>query len=410
VIFLKSLFLQEFKNHVNLKKMEFKKISRTLFLLAILIGLAQCKNNPNDILYNRKYIEEIKNTRKELAFFLSANLIPGATIAVTKGGEIIYSEGMGLASKDLEVPVTRQTKFRIGDLSELYTSLAYHLLVEKGTLHPDSTIQHYLPDFPAKEFPVTLNDLVNHMSGIRGEYEGEKTEPNFNITLERGLEKFKNDSLLFPPGNYQLNSKYNYNLVGAIMEKTTGKKFDAIIKELITDTLQLNNTVSDNPFNPVIGRSNFYDHTIFALTINAVTKDLRVSLPSNGLLSNAEDLVKLGNAMLYSDYISDKIKKEMFTVFDLNSGFAAKLVNGWMVSEDFWGRKFYGRSGFVTGGGASILIFPEEELVVAVTINLTMDLVQIPDYKIARYFLPKTEAEINAEKEAEENKTDTTEK
>ena len=130
--------------------MEFKKLLSAIFLLPILLGLTNCKKHGNDIVYNKKYIDAIKKARKDFSFYLTSNSIPGGSIAISKGGEIIYSEGMGLASKDLTVPATRATKFRIGSVSELFTSLAYQLLVENGTLDPDSSVQHYLPGFPEK--------------------------------------------------------------------------------------------------------------------------------------------------------------------------------------------------------------------------------------------------------------------
>ena len=79
-------------------------------LILILTTFSGCKEDVTDNLYyNRQYTEEIKALRKDIIFFLSANYIPGGTFAVAKDGELIYSEAFGLASKDLEVPVKRNT-------------------------------------------------------------------------------------------------------------------------------------------------------------------------------------------------------------------------------------------------------------------------------------------------------------
>lgn len=377
--------------------MEIKKFKFTIFLLAILMGIASCKKQDNDIVYNKKYIDAIKNARKDFSFYLSSNTIPGGTIAISKGGEMIYSEGMGLASKDLDVPVTRTTKFRIGSVTEIFTSLTYQLLIEKGILHPDSSVQHYLPEFPEKRYRVTLDNLVHNTSGIRGEYSGDDYKPNFNVNLMKGLDTFKNDSLETEPGYYQYHSALNYNLLGAVMQKTTGKDFEDIVKEMVLDTLHLENTEFDNPFVTIKGRSNFYDHNIVAMLINAVSVDLRSKAPSKGLLSNAEDLLKIGNALLYSDYISEEVRNRLFSLSQLKSGFMAQNTNGWAILEDTYGREAYARSGYTLGGGATILIFPKEELVVATTLNATMNVQEPPDYKIANYFLPKPETPVQPE-------------
>lgn len=362
-----------------------------IFLLAILIGLTNCKKHNNDIVYNKKYIDAIKKARKDFSFYLTSNSIPGGSIAISKGGELVYSEAMGLASKDLDVPATRNTKFRIGSLTELFTSLTYQLLVEKGTLHPDSSVQYYMPEFPEKKYKITLENLVNNTSGMRPEGSGKEYTNKFNLSLQKGIDSFKDDSLMAEPGYYQYASSLNYNLLGAVMEKATHKNFEKIVKELVTDTLHLENTVFDHPLGTIKGRSDFYDHNIVALLINAISIDLRSQAPSKGLLSNAEDLVKLGNAFLFSDYISEDIKKRIFSLSTLKSGLLAQNSNGWLVLEDNYGREVYARTGSVVGGGATILIFPEEELIVACTVNTTMDMQEPPDYKIATYFLPEPE-------------------
>ena len=94
-----------------------------ILLLSVLVVLSGCKKPQNDIIYSKKYIEEIKEIRQETGFFLGSNFIPGTSIAIMKDGELIYSEGIGLASKDLDVGVNRNTLFRIGDLSELFTNI-----------------------------------------------------------------------------------------------------------------------------------------------------------------------------------------------------------------------------------------------------------------------------------------------
>jgi len=237
--------------------MELKKSFQLVFLLAILFGLTNCHFQNNDAIANRKYIDEIKETRKSMLFYLSLNEIPGASISVSKGGEIIYSEGIGMASIDLGVKVNRNTKFRIGGVSEIFTSLAYQLLVENGTLHPDSSIQFYLPEFPKKSHKITLENLVQQTSGIREEYVGETVDPSFNQSILQGIDRFKNDGLKFAPGMYQSQSIYNYILLGAIMEKVTGKKFSVLLNELVTDTLNLENTMPDNPLKSIKNRTDF---------------------------------------------------------------------------------------------------------------------------------------------------------
>ena len=128
-------------------------MKRIIFLVVIFVSLAVvhgCRKSKSDIVYDRKYIKEIKELRKEIFLFMNRNYIPGGNYAISIKGKTIYSEGLGQASTDLEVPVTRKTKFRIGETTEILTALTFRLMAEKGILDPDSSVYHYFPDFSKK--------------------------------------------------------------------------------------------------------------------------------------------------------------------------------------------------------------------------------------------------------------------
>ena len=368
-----------------------------LFLLLSVFLLSNCEKKSNDILYDRKYIDEIKASRKEVGFFMARNNVPGGSVAVSKNGKIIYSEGIGMASKELEVPVTRNIKFRIGDVSELFTSFIYLRLVQEGKLHPDSSVQHYLPDFPEKNYRINLNHLVNHTSGIRTPSLYEDDWQGMNVTLQKGLDNFRDDPLVSVPDMYQEVSMYNYNLLGAVMEKATGKSFKNLLEYYVTDTLHLSNTVIDNPLRTIMGRSECFDLNIIAQVVNATSRDLTYCAPAKGMLSNAEDLVKFGNAILHSELLSEETKKSMFESVPLFNDIPSPMANGWVLLVNKQGSPFYGRSGSVTGGNAALLIYPEYDLVVAITTNLKTGINELPVFEIAQQFLPAPEVEQTEE-------------
>lgn len=381
--------------------MRVKKLFQLSLLLVILFSSTQCKKNNSDFLYNRSYTDEIKGAREKIVFFLRTNFVPGGTFAIAKEGEIIYSEGIGLASKDLEVPITRNTKFRIGELSELFTNLIYHRMVKEGLLHSDSTIQHYYPAFPEKQYPLPLRHFVQQTSGLRTPNINERDQTALNVSLQRGIELFRTDSLAAKPGWYQISNMFNYNLLGTAMEKVSEKRFNILLKEYVTDTLHLSNTLVDNPFATIKGRTNFYDHNYISQVINATSKDLRFSAPSQGILSNAEDLVKYGNAMLYSDYFTEIINDDFFESIPLYNNIPSQMTNGWMLLTDTSGRTIYGKSGTVTGGTAAILVYPDEKLVVAAAVNLTGLTNQMPVFEMAEPFLEEPEGGTQNSTEAE---------
>jgi CubicO group peptidase (beta-lactamase class C family) len=372
-----------------------KRGIQNLLLFVILIGLTNCEKKTQTILYDSKYKKEIAEVRKQASLYLMLNNVPGATMAISKDGKIVYSEGMGLASKDLQVPVSRNTKFRVGEISGLFTSLMYQMMVENGTLHPDSTVQAYIPDFPLSNFrgtanKITLNQLVAQSSGIRPQYSSEQKWDGRSTTLQKSIDMFKDDPLESVPGWYESPSTYNYNLLGAIMEKATGKYFPELLHEYIIDSLDLTNTAIDNPFTTVPGRTDFFDFNMVSQVVKAAYEDFRYRAPSDGVLSNAEDLVKFGNIVMNSEKISDQIKQRLFVPTKLYGDFPPTLANGWIVQKNNLDQFYYGKIGGVTGGGAVLLLIPDEKLAVAVAVNLTSTS-EIPVFTIFGSFLPKIE-------------------
>ena len=365
-----------------------KKIIQYILLTFILLIFSHCEKTESEkVYYDQNYISEIKNARKETVFFTARNYIPGATLTVAKNGKIIYSEGWGFASKDLEVPATRKTKFRIGNLSELYTSAIYLKMVEDDLLHPDSTVQHYLPEFPEKKYPITLQHLADHTSGIREPTFYEKAGDKLIISLKNGIKLFENDSLLYAPETFQIQTIFNYMLLGSVMENVTDKNFNYLLNKYLTDTLGLESTVVDNQFTTIKNRSDFYISNLITQVINATVWDMQYRAPSDGILSNAEDLVKFGNAILYSDYFSEEFKNLLFKQTYIQKDLSRNMSNSWINITDKNGREAWGKSGSVNGGSAALLIYPEEKLVVAMATNLSSVSEDFPVFTIANFFL-----------------------
>ncbi|MDX1283576.1 MAG: serine hydrolase domain-containing protein [Draconibacterium sp.] len=355
------------------------------------LTIGGCEKQASNAIYDSSYRDEIKFIRNDFGHYLARNNIPGGNIAIALDNKIIYSEGIGLASKDMEVPMTRKNILRIGNVSQLFTSIIYLKLVEEGLLEPDSTVQHYIKEYPATDHRLDIKHLPYHTSGIRQEDPSENEISGENMSIRKGLETFMNDPLSNAPGVFEEPSIFNTNLLGAIMERTTKKRYPVLLREYVTDTLNLTNTVVDNPLTTIKGRTDFYDQNMMGQVVNAPFRDMRYKAPANGILSNAEDLVKLGMAILESDYFSEDFTRKLFESCDLYGGFKSKMANGWLLTSDKEGRDVNLSSGSVTGGGAVILIYPDEKLVMAYTQNLTLGIETLPMFKIANLILEGAE-------------------
>jgi len=98
--------------------------------------------------------------------------IPGAVVAVSKNGEVVWSEGFGYADIENDVYCSPDTVMRIGSISKPLTAVALLQLWQKRLVDLDAPVQQYVPEFPQKTFggkpvDITTRMLLSHLSGIR---------------------------------------------------------------------------------------------------------------------------------------------------------------------------------------------------------------------------------------------------
>ena len=82
--------------------------------------------------------------------------IPGLSLLLSKGGQIVRAEGFGLANVELQVPVRPETVFQSGSVGKQFTATAVMMLVEEGKVGLDDSITKYFPEAPASWKPVTI--------------------------------------------------------------------------------------------------------------------------------------------------------------------------------------------------------------------------------------------------------------
>ena len=357
-----------------------------LLLVIVLFGNSCKKRDKTTLIYDRSFIEPIKLSRSELIAHMVTSEIPASSIAISVKGKTVWSEAIGSANLELKAKATRNTKFRIGNTSKIITSLVYHLLDERGIFGNDTLVSNYYEEFNNKKYPLPLHNLISETSGIRQPNfnEAEYTKPGF--ILQKDVQKFFNDTLLFEPGKYEYPSDFNYNLIGAIMEKKLKKRFSAIIKEVLLDTLHMENTQIDVPQAIIENRATAYARNIVSQRSNAVFKDHSPSAPSIGLLSTADDLVKLGNALLYSDYFSDNLKKSYFTPVEFADD-KSRFANGWDILINRKNETVYNCKGTVYGGTAHLVLFPDEGIVIAWLCNISTEYDELPIHKFLNHFI-----------------------
>ena len=178
---------------------------------------------------------------------LAEQNLPGVSVAVGAGGNLVWAEGFGWADIKAGNRVTPETRFRIGTASTALTAAAVGVLVEQGRLKLDDEIQTYVPQFPKKQWPVTLGQVMGHVAGI-GTDDGED-RPLSRQHCERPVEavpQFADAALLFEPGTEYRQSNYGWILVSAAIEAAAGRPFLTVMHEQVFRPLGMNDTGAES--------------------------------------------------------------------------------------------------------------------------------------------------------------------
>jgi CubicO group peptidase (beta-lactamase class C family) len=324
-----------------------------------------------------KWTAAVEKGREIVRGGLTAQNLPGISVAVGTGGDVVWAEGFGWADLETRSPVTPYVQFRTGGISMALTSAAVGLLLEQDTLNLGNDIQLRVPGFPEKQWPVTLRQLMGHVGGVRGDSGDE--EP----LLERcektvdGLRRFADTPLRFEPESSFRYSTYGWILVSAAVESAAEQPFFPFMRARIFEPLGMRDTVADSATEPIPHRAAFY-HPRFAAdprygpeTVRE--RDYSCFAGGGAFLSTPSDLVRFGMAIEAGKVLKPATVKLLQTPQRLTSGEETGYGLGWdLETVSLSGRPtpMVGHeSEFTMGGTASFMTFPEQGIVVAVMTN-----------------------------------------
>lgn len=313
----------------------------------------------------------IDGARKLIAAFREARHIPGISVAVGVRGRVVWSEGFGFADLEHRVPVTPETRFRIGSISKSLTAAAIGQLYERGRLDLDAPVQRYVPSFPAKRWPTTVRQVGGHIAGIRHYRGDENLSYQPYATVLAGLDIFDDDSLLFEPGTRYSYSSYGWNLLSAVVEAASGEDFLAYMRRHVFEPLGLRHTVADYVDSIIPDRTGFYEIEEGGRVRNSPAVDNSYKWAGGGFLSTPEDLVRFAFAHLDSGFLKPETVRLLWTSQRLRSGEETGYGMGWFTRPDSLGHRLVAHSGGSVGGNALLLIHPESQVVLAIVANVS---------------------------------------
>lgn len=250
---------------------------------------------------------------------LSAADIFAGTIVLEKDGARLYERAFGLASRDYGVANQLETKFNIGSGSKMFTAIAIAQLVEQDNLRFDDTLAKHLPEYPhAAAQKITIHQLLTHQSGI-GSYWNERFEAERARvrSVDDFMRLFIDEPLLMEPGQRWLYSNGGYVILGAIIERITGRSYYEVVRESLFERagMQLTDAYEvDRPIpNLAVGYTDVdYDGN---RDLSGVRNNLFLHVikggPAGGAFSTVGDLVRFAAALRDHTLLSPAMTAEV---------------------------------------------------------------------------------------------------
>ena len=304
--------------------------------------------------------------------------IPGLQLAVVQHGKIILLRSFGIASIQNSIPVTNKSIFPINSCTKAFTGVAMMQLTEEGKIDLSAPVSSYLDELPASWQPVTVRQLLTHVSGL----------PNILNILDQNTGKLigrdSEDSawakVLAMPMEFATGERFSYNqtnyvLLGKIIDKYSGEPFARFFSERQFKAVGMPNTVFGDSRDVIANQTPSYryvrnidGHTLSEdKLIFAYSEFPPFRRAASGLNSTAEDIAHWIIALQEGKLLKTKAAlKTLWKAGSYNNGSPTQWALGWVTKP-----RLKHSAVIATGGGRSaFFVYPDDDLAVVVLTNL----------------------------------------
>lgn len=294
--------------------------------------------------------------------------LPGVAVTAVRDGAA-YVEGFGFADLEHRVPVTERTLFQVGSVTKQFTTALVLQMVEAGKIRLDAPLTRYLPDLPSAWGAPTIQHLLTHTSGVPSftELPGIENWETRRAEPKEVLATIADQPGEFAPGDRWRYSDTNYFLLGLVLERVTGRRYGALLKERIFGPLGMHSTRLAVTSEIIRDRARGYAWTGGRLH-NARVAHMSWAFSAGAITASAADLARWDRALSTDKLLSRRSRDAMWTPVRLNDGTTAPYGFGWSV-EEVNGHLCTWHSGSIAGFTSCIARFPTRGLSVVVLSN-----------------------------------------
>ncbi len=316
---------------------------------------------------------------------------PGAAVLVRWQGREVLRKGYGMAQMDLGIPVSPEQVFEIGSVTKQFTAALVLRLAEQGKLSLTEPITKYFPQMTFGGTPITLEQLLQHTAGVPNYTDMPEWIPRWreDMTVETLMGLFRDKPLDFPPGTLWSYSNSGYVLLGAVIEKVTGKSYEEVVENELLAPLGMKDSRYGHQEEIVRGRVAGYVQGPEGWA-NAPYLSLTQPYAAGSLMSTVDDLARWSDALEAGKVVSPASRDRMFTSAVLRGGdqdgIATRYGLGNALTE-VAGHPAHEHGGGIHGFTCDLLRLPDDDLLVVILSNNPMQDVHDLAHRVAEAVL-----------------------
>jgi CubicO group peptidase (beta-lactamase class C family) len=295
--------------------------------------------------------------------------VPSASVAVVKGGKLVYTHAYGLAHVETTTAGTPDMRYSIGSVSKQFTAAAILILQEQGELSVDDPVGKYVPGLTRGD-EVTIRQILSHTSGYQDYWPEDylMTPMMKPATPQQIIDTWAKKPLDFEPGTQWQYSNTNFVIAGLIVEKVSGQKLMDFLEEHIFHPLGMKSVWNSDESK--LTQADATPYIRYALgPLRLAPKEGRGWMFAAGELAmTAHDLALWDESLIARSILKPESYKEMFTEVKLKDGNGTHYGLGVQVFEQN-GRRIIEHSGEVTGFVSDNMVYVDDGVAVAVLTN-----------------------------------------
>lgn len=292
---------------------------------------------------------------------------PGAQLAISRNGNVIFSKAWGMADLEHNVTLTTESVTEAGSVSKQFTAAAILLLEQQGKLSLDDDVKKYVPELPDYGYTITLRQMMQHKSGLKdwgaiaaiaGWPRSTKTYNNDDALYVISNQKTLNHK----PGDEYLYSNSNYNLFAIIVQRVSGMSLAEFTRKNIFEPAGMTHTQWRDNFKKIVANR--------AIAYSKSGSNYQTNMPNEyvygngGLLTTAEDLLIWNSYYLNEKLGSPSLLAKQLSTSSLNSGITHSYAAGLFVGT-YRGWKYTTHDGATASYRANLVAYPELGLSIA---------------------------------------------